>query len=69
MPGIFSTPRGGTVHGFKGASTEPARLLVFDAPAHAESFFREVDRQVKVPADMAKVPGIGREHQIEFLGR
>lgn len=67
--GDFLYAPGGTVHGFKGASTEPARLLVFDAPAHAESFFREVDRQVKVPADMAKVPGIGREHQIEFLGR
>lgn len=65
--GDFIYAPGGTVHGFKGASTQPARILIFDAPAHAESFFREVDREVKGPADMAKVPEIGSRHQIEFL--
>lgn len=65
--GDFIYAPGGTVHGFQGASTEPARVLIFDAPAHAESFFREVDREVKGPADMEKVPEIGSRHQIEFL--
>ena len=65
--GDFLYAPGGTVHGFKGASGRPARILIFDAPAHAESFFREVDREVKGPADMAKVPQIGHRHQIEFL--
>jgi hypothetical protein len=31
--------------------------------------FREVDRQVKRPADMHKVPAIGSAHGIEFLPR
>ena len=65
--GDFLYAPGGTVHGFQGASAEPARMLIFDAPAHAESFFREVDREVKGPADAAKVPAIGARHQIEFL--
>lgn len=68
--GDFIYAPGGTLHGFHGATQgEPARLLVFDAPAHAESFFREVDREVKGPPDVAKVPQIGRRHQIEFLPR
>jgi quercetin dioxygenase-like cupin family protein len=64
--GDFIYAPGGTLHGFKGASQEPARVLIFDAPAHAESFFREVEREVKAPQDMAKVPEIGQRHQIEF---
>lgn len=64
--GDFIYAPGGTLHGFSGASDEPARMLIFDAPAHAESFFREVDREVKGPADMAKVPLIGSRHQIDF---
>jgi quercetin dioxygenase-like cupin family protein len=65
--GDFIYAPGGTVHAFKGSSDQPARMLIFDAPAHAESFFREVDQEVKGPADMAKVPEIGSKHQIEFL--
>jgi quercetin dioxygenase-like cupin family protein len=65
--GDFIYAPGGTVHAFKGTSEQPARMLIFDAPAHAESFFREVDQEVKGPADMAKVPEIGSKHQIEFL--
>lgn len=65
--GDFLYAPGGTAHGFSGASRQPARLLIFDAPAHAESFFRDVDREVKSPADMAKVPGIGARHSIDFL--
>lgn len=65
--GEFVYAPGGTVHGFQGASETPVRLLIFDAPAHAESFFREVDRQVRAPEDRRKVPGIGLQHQIHFL--
>lgn len=65
--GDFIYAPGGTVHGFQGASARPARVIIFDAPAHAESFFREVDREVKeVPRDLSKVPAIGERHQIHF---
>ena len=65
--GDFIYAPGGTVHAFQGCSDEPARVLIFDAPAHAESFFRDVDREVRGPGDMPKVPMIGGRHQIEFL--
>ena len=66
--GEFIYAPGGTLHGFQGASENPARMLIFDAPAHAEAFFRDVDREVKeIPRDMAKVPEIGDRHQIRFV--
>jgi quercetin dioxygenase-like cupin family protein len=65
--GDFIYAPSGTVHGFEGDSEQPARLLIFDSPAHTESFFREVDREVRGDADMAKVPAIGKRHQINFL--
>lgn len=65
--GDFIFAPGGTLHGFQGASAQPARILVFDAPAHAESFFRDVEREVsELPRDLAKVPAIGARHQIRF---
>ena len=65
--GDFIYAPGGAVHGFQGASSKPARLIIFDAPAHAESFFREAGREVKeMPRDLAKVPAIGKRHQINF---
>lgn len=65
--GDFVYAPGGTLHGFQGASQRPARMIIFDAPAHAESFFRDVDREVKdLPRDLAKVPAIGQRHQIRF---
>lgn len=67
--GDFVYAPGGTVHGFQGASKQHSRVIIFDAPAHAESFFREVDREVKEPRDLAKVPGIGERHQIHFRAR
>ena len=39
--GDFVYAPSGTVHGFSGSSDSPARVLIFDAPAHAEAFFRE----------------------------
>lgn len=65
-PGDFIYAPGKTLHGFRGLSDEPARVVIFDAPAHAESFFKEVDRDVKAPDDMAKVPGIGLRNGIRF---
>ena len=56
-----------TIHGFKGASEEPARVLIFAAPAHASDFFEEVNSAVRnLPDDLAKIPEIGRRHGIDF---
>jgi quercetin dioxygenase-like cupin family protein len=66
--GDFIYAPGGTLHGFQGLSDEPARVLILDVPAHAESFFREVHHEVKdMPRDLAKVPDIGDRHQIHFV--
>ena len=51
--GDFIYAPAGTLHGFSGASADPARMLIFD-------------REVKGPADMPKVPEIGLRHQIDF---
>jgi len=65
--GDFLYAPGGVVHAFRGASEAPARVLVMDAPAAAEKFFREVDREVKaMPQDLAKLPEIGSKHQLTF---
>lgn len=65
--GDFIYAPGDTLHGFQGASDRPARMLIFDAPAHAESFFRDVEREVKrMPEDLAKVPAIGERHDVHF---
>jgi len=57
-----------TVHGFKGASSSPARVLIFAAPAHASDFFEEVNDEVRtLPEDLAKIPEIGRRHGIHFM--
>ncbi len=66
--GDFLYAPAGTVHGFQGASDPPARVLVFDAPAAAEGFFRDVDREVReMPRDLAKVPEIAARHRMRFL--
>lgn len=66
--GDFLYAPAGTVHGFQGASTKPACVLVFDAPAAAEGFFRDVDREVhELPRDLAKVPEIAARHRMRFL--
>lgn len=57
-----------TVHGFKGASAEPARVLIFAAPAHGSEFFRELNEEVRsLPEDGPKIPGIGARHGIHFM--
>ena len=57
-----------TVHGFKGASESPARVLIFAAPAHGSDFFRELNEEVHtLPEDGAKIPQIGKRHGIHFM--
>jgi len=65
--GDFIYTPGGTLHAFWGASARPARVLVFDAPAHAEALFRDLEREVKEPRDFAKVPEIGQRHHVHFM--
>jgi quercetin dioxygenase-like cupin family protein len=65
--GDFIYAPGGTVHGFAGDSESPARLLVFDAPAHTEGFFEDTDREVKeMPRDVPKLLEIGERYGIQF---
>src|SRR2546423_9362476 len=57
-----------TVHGFKGSSAAPARVLIFAAPAHGSEFFHELNDEVRgVPEDLSKIPEIGQRHGIEFI--
>jgi len=57
-----------TVHGFKGASASPARVLIFAAPAHGSEFFRELNEEVRsLPEDESKIPKIGERHGIHFM--
>lgn len=66
--GDFVYTPGGVVHGFRGSSAAPAKVLIFDAPAHAATFFKRVDREVRsLPADLRKVVGIGADTGIRFL--
>lgn len=66
--GDFLYVPGGTIHAFSGAADEPARMLIFDAPAASEAFFRELNREVReMPKDVPKIPEIGRRHKITFV--
>ena len=57
-----------TIHGFKGASATPARVLIFAAPAHGSEFFEEVNSEVRrLPDDASKIPAIGERHGIYFM--
>lgn len=68
--GDFVYAPGGTLHSFRGAGEKPARVLVFDAPATAEGFFREAAREVVTyPDDLVRVPEIGARHQLRFVAR
>jgi quercetin dioxygenase-like cupin family protein len=65
--GDFIYTPGGVLHGFRGVSSTPARVLIFDAPAHAGAFFKRVDREVKdLPRDLPKVLEIGESTGIHF---
>ena len=67
-PGDFNYLPRGTVHGFKGASESPARVLIFAAPAHGSEFFHELSREIRsLPEDGPKIPEIGGRHGIQFM--
>lgn len=66
--GDFVYAPAGTVHAFRGLSHPDARMLIFDAPAHAESFFKRVDKEViEIPRDLAKLPEIGSHFGLTFV--
>jgi Cupin domain len=66
--GDFARLPANTVHGFKGASADGARVLIFAAPGHASKFFEEVNSEVRsLPDDLSKIPEIGLRHGIEFV--
>jgi hypothetical protein len=66
--GDFNYLPKGTIHGFKGASGAPARVLIFASPAHGSEFFHDINEQVRtIPDDLAKMPEIGRRHGVEFM--
>jgi quercetin dioxygenase-like cupin family protein len=66
--GDFAFTPAGVVHGFRGASAQPARMLILDVPAHAGAFFKQVDREVKqLPRDLFKVIDIGKQTGINFV--
>ena len=57
-----------TVHGFKGASPSPAKVLIFAAPAHGTEFFQALNDEVRhLPEDASKIPEIGERHGIHFM--
>jgi quercetin dioxygenase-like cupin family protein len=67
--GDFVYAPANTLHGFQGESEAQARVLIFDAPAHTEGFFRECDREVKeLPRDLEKAVAIAERHDIHFAG-
>ena len=67
-PGDFNYLPRGTVHGFKGASPSPAKVLIFAAPAHGSDFFHELNDEVRsLPDDASKIPQIGERHGIHFV--
>ena len=66
--GDFIYAPAGIVHGFRGASDSVARMLIFDAPAHAGQFFKEVDREaLELPRQLPKVLQIGARNGINFV--
>ena len=67
VAGDFIHTPAGVPHGFRGISKDPARVLIFDSPAHAGAFFKRVDGEVReLPRDLPKVVSIGEETGIFF---
>ena len=67
-PGDFNYLPRNTIHGFKGASEAPARVLIFAAPAHGSEFFHELNEEVRaLPEDASKIPEIGERHGVHFM--
>ena len=67
-PGDFNYLPRNTVHAFKGASADGARVLIFAAPAHGSEFFHELKDEIRsLPDDASKIPEIGERHGIHFM--
>ena len=70
VKGDFNYLPRNTVHGFKGASDMPARVLIFASPAHGSEFFHELNDEIqRLPEDGAKIPRIGDRHGIHFMSK
>ena len=66
--GNFVYTPAGLAHCFHGISKKPARMIIFDAPAFIEAYFKEVDREVtQLPRDFSKVPEIASRHRMQVL--
>ena len=67
-PGDFARLPANTIHGFKGASTAGARVLIFAQPGHASEFFEQLNDEVRrLPDDLEKLPEIASRHGIEMM--
>jgi quercetin dioxygenase-like cupin family protein len=58
-------PRG-TVHNFR-MRTRTARFLSMNSGGGAAEFFKEFEREVTGPADLANAVQVGARHQVQFL--
>jgi quercetin dioxygenase-like cupin family protein len=66
--GDFLLAPGGVPHAFRGASDDPARMLIFDIPAHTEDFFRETHREFQqTEPNLARIMAIGAAHGVHIL--
>ena len=66
--GDFIYAPAGILHGFHGASDQDSRMLIVDVPAHAGSFFRQVNSEVvELPRDLPKVLDIATRNGIHFV--
>ena len=66
--GDFARLPANTIHGFKGASNDGARVLIFAQPGHSSEFFEDLNAEVRqLPDDLEKMPEIARRHKIEMM--
>lgn len=56
------------VHAFTGLSDEEGLMIAFESPSNAHGFFQEIhDRVRALPDDLAKMPDIGKRHDVRFI--
>jgi hypothetical protein len=66
--GDFARLPANTIHGFKGASSAGARVLIFAQPGHSSEFFEQLNDEVRsLPEDLEKLPEIASRHGIEIM--
>jgi len=55
------------IHSFSGLSDSEALMLLNECPSHSHAFFQEInDTVTTLPDDLAKMPSIGKRHQVSF---